>query len=204
MQITELFPIPVAQFDLEPITAEQLAWLAGQEWVHNPSNRITVNKNLLDAEIMAPLRRQIDECMEEYRRKFISTSPEFSVEITQSWCNFAQQGEGHHMHSHPNSVVSGSYYPQTMDGDALEFTRIAALNSPYRVPVLPEDINEWNCRTVRIHAKQNSLLLFPSDVLHSAPPREHNIGSERISLALNSFYKGRIGDYNDVTELHIS
>ena len=32
--------------------------------------------------------------------------------ITQSWLNKNKKGESHHEHVHPNSMVSGVWYPQ--------------------------------------------------------------------------------------------
>lgn len=86
------------------------------------------------------------------------------IYITDSWLTFSMPGEWHHCHNHPNSLLSGVFYVNT-------------IRSLHTI-VFPELGEET------VNVARGDLLLFPSPLLHYVP---ENPGNElRISLAFNT------------------
>ena len=93
-------------------------------------------------------------------------------------------------------MISGVYYIETDNSDTITFTT----PWPNKLTMYFDTIeyNEWNSERWWYPTTKNSLLLFPSKLVH----RVNRVESEktRISLAFNTFVKGRIG-WTDSTEL---
>ena len=133
MRMSELFPIPVATYEMPTLDKKQKSWLSDQSTIRNAGNRVTKNKNLLDEDFMSPVKERIEMFLAEYYRQTISNSNEIKLRITQSWCNYAGRGESHHKHHHPNSILSGVYYVQTNDEDKIYFYNEKLMNSTFSV-----------------------------------------------------------------------
>ena len=202
MTINNLFPIPIGTFDLEPLTEEQHSWIVNQPCIKNIANRISQEKYLLDADIMAPIRSQIETYLLQYFRETVTQSNSVSLRITQSWCNYTGTGEAHHKHQHPNSIISGVYYPQTIKEDKIYFHNERVERSPYNLP--KPAYNMYNSESWWISTPQNSLFLFPSGLEHSVNSREYHDAPDRVSLSFNTFYTGEIGEYDNATHLVLS
>jgi len=200
MELNSLFPIPVAKFEMPPLDKKQKSWLSEQPVQPNISNRISVNKNLLDEDFMSPVKESIDMFLAHYYSQTFSNSNEIKLRITQSWCNYAGIGEAHHKHHHPNSIISGVYYVQTNDEDKIYFYNDRVENSNFSF-TKPE-YNIYNSESWWIPTTENSLILFPSDLKHSVKNRQTD-HLDRISMSFNTFYTGPIGSEDNATFLNL-
>tara|TARA_R110000822_G_C15099965_1_gene471757 strand:- start:63 stop:668 length:606 start_codon:yes stop_codon:yes gene_type:complete len=200
MQINSLFPIPVGQFKLPVLTKKQKSYIINQPTNKNVGNRISKNKFLLNDKIMSHVKKQIEKFLMEYSKEIISHPDNCKLIITQSWCNYAGLNESHHRHTHPNSIVSGVYYPQTNKEDKIFFYNDRMTRSVLKVDKLV--YNSFNSSSWWIPTEENSLILFPSDLEHSVENRATN-GPDRISLSFNTFYTGEIGNHDHSTFLSL-
>ena len=116
--------------------------------------------------------------------------------ITQSWLNRNGKGESHHEHKHPNSMISGVWYPQIHE----KLPPIRFKTSEQRdVSFSIERYNHYNSQSFLLPIKVGELILFPSNILHSVPINQSD--EERISLSFNTWCKGNLGKEESLTLL---
>lgn len=201
MAVQGLFPTPVGLYEIDELTEEQHRWIVSRPAQKNTKNRISSDKYLLDADIMTPVRAQIETYLAQYFRETLSDSNSLSLRITQSWCNYAGVGESHPRHSHRNSIVSGVYYPQTTPEDTITFHHPTA---EYRMFDLSRsNFNAFNSGSWWLPTPQNTLILFPSDLQHSVSARNRTDIPDRVSLSFNTFFIGELGNDGAVTALSL-
>jgi len=129
--------------------------------------------------------------------KIVSPKNNVELYITQSWLNYTKENQYHHLHAHPNSVVSGVlYFDCDKNNDKISFTN----PRPY-VQIKPEidKYNIWNSETWWFPVETGQLVMFPSSTVHKVELKKGN--NIRTSLAFNTFYKGTIGSDHGLTEL---
>jgi uncharacterized protein (TIGR02466 family) len=123
-------------------------------------------------------------------------STNVSLKITQSWANYAKNGQEHTTHLHQNSIISGVFYVNTNQNDKIIFYRNTSLR---HFKIETEEYNSWNSDELWFSSEEGNLLLFPSLLAHRVP---EVIGEkERISISFNSFFSGEIGDDRNLTQL---
>ena len=110
--------------------------------------------------------------------------------------NKNKKGESHHEHVHPNSMVSGVWYPQIHETlPPIQFRH----KNQRDVTLSAEKYNTFNSATFLLPMKCGELILFPSNLSHSVPVNQSD--EERISLSFNSWPKGNMGDIKSLTYL---
>ena len=134
---------------------------------------------------------------------------DFDFRITQSWLNKTlRNSDGHHIHNHPNSFISGVFYVRVKpDVDYIVFSR--PNQQFFQFPI--KEYNTFNSYQWSVGVSEGQLLLFPSTLIHEVkPPKVSNMISsdddayaDRISLSFNVFPTGRIGDSINLNELRI-
>jgi len=101
------------------------------------------------------------------------------------WINVNTEGSFNAPHTHPNSTWSAVYYVKVPEFDdsnegRIEFMDIGnskdALNAKEALGVLAR-------KRFKMNAKEGTMIMFPSHMLHWVLP--HNSGNSRISIALN-------------------
>lgn len=104
--------------------------------------------------------------------------------ITQSWINVYNQGDSIHQHSHPNSIVSGTWY-WSSEPSSIQFHR-TQLNSAatWTIKIDQEPVTHFSSQLVSVPVEENDLLLWPSHLQHSVA--EHAITQPRCSMSFNS------------------
>jgi len=104
------------------------------------------------------------------------------IEITGCWANISPSGGSHTSHMHPNNYLSAVYYVSLPPGGH----RITFHDPRPQIHILaPEydQINIHNSDNVNFEAKEGTLLLFPSWLVHSVPINTSN--ELRISISFN-------------------
>jgi len=196
-----LFPIPVYVSEINrPFTKKELNFVDNQKNKTNKNfNSFTKDTYILNKPEFKSIKSFIDKNCKNYLNKIISPKHESELYVTQSWINYMKQGEHHHPHAHPNSIVSGVFYLNADDkNDSIKFTHPKGYQQ-----IKPEidKYNIWNSDTWWFPVKTGQLIMFPSSLVHRVDTKKNK--DTRISLAFNTFYKGILGSDNTLSELKL-
>lgn len=198
MKIEALFPIALGCTELDrELTKKELDFFnrtqeSKDNKVINEGNTHTADYHILDNPELSELKKDLTEKVNLYFRSAYKIDEDIKIFITISWVNYTETGEYHHAHNHPNSVISGVYYIETDESDTITFS--APWPNKLTMYMSPIEYNEWNSDEWWYPTTKNSLLLFPSKLIHHVNQVKSN--KTRISLAFNTFIKGKIGGSN--------
>ena len=161
-------------------------------------NSISDNTYIFDDKLKE-IKQFCEQQINIYVEEIINPEEEIDFYITQSWVNVSKPGEGHHLHHHPNSIISGVFYIATEEDDNIMF------NDPNEmlksiINFRSKEQTVWNSSNWTVPVNNNQLILFPSWLHHQVPPNE-KATTDRISLSFNTFVKGTLGIRNELTEL---
>lgn len=147
---------------------------------------------------MKSIKEAVQEVLDLYTREVMGIPQKLYV--TQSWSLVNKHSVGMHGHSHSNSVISGSLYfcDLPLPVSRMVFDRH---KSYQQLELIPDDDkkNIYNAPLNVITPKKNEVLLFPSGLQHFVEPNQSP--EPRYSIAFNTFIKGKLGSYRDVSEL---
>ena len=197
MKIEALFPVALGSTELDrELTKEELDFFKrtqeSKDRVINHGNTHTNDHYILDNPELSELKKNLTEKVNLYFRDVYKVDEDIKIFITISWVNYTETGEYHHAHSHPNSVISGVYYIETDESDTITFST-PWLNK-LTMYMNPTEYNQWNSEEWWYPTRKNTLLLFPSKLTHHVDQVKSD--KTRISLAFNTFIKGKIGGSN--------
>lgn len=197
------WPIFVSK-DTFPIKPELIPYMENLPAQDTPTgNKLTTGSYILDMPKFAALKEFIQTQINEYFHDTLQVADEIEIYITQSWINFNPIGASHHQHSHPNSLVSGTFYIQGEPNTPIVFTRRDSQelfgSGGWAFPF--KDLNIFNNNTFALNNPLNKVVLFPSHLQHEVPPNPNQ--TTRISLAFNTFVKGNLGHKLHLTELKL-
>lgn len=197
MKYNKLFPIPVAFEKLNrDLTNEELEVILNQEKKKNFGNLVSCNSYVLELKELKNLKEFIQSCIDAYLKDIYAPDYDVKIRITQSWVNYTSKDEHHHRHTHPNSLISGVFYPQVnKDSDKIYFFK----DGHRPLSIETSKWNEFNSLSWWFPLSTNDVILFPSELTHSVDKVTGN--DTRVSIAFNTFPVGVIGNKNDLTEL---
>ena len=195
-----LFPVPVLicpcpfRYDQELELFRKEPCSRNPDSIPNDQNQQSDDTFILDRLELKRTRSWIEEKIKVYMKDVMASSSE--LVITQSWLNRNRKNERHHSHKHPNSFISGVWYPYIHEKlPPIEFKKAEEMGI---TPEL-EQFNLYNSATFMLPMKMGELIIFPSSLTHSVPM---NISDEeRISLSFNTWIKGNLGDKKQLTYL---
>ena len=201
MKIYQLFPEPVCTCSLErKLTKEELKIINEyKKETHKNDGNITSNNNyVLENKTLKNLKEDLQKRVINYFDKVICTSNSSIPHITQSWINYTETNEFHHRHFHSNSCVSGVFYIDAKkEVDQIKFYRPGEIQKTIDLSVSrhnPFNSTNWGCAV-----QTGDVVIFPSFLHHGVEKKKGP--HTRISLSFNVFFKGKIGDKKELTEL---
>jgi uncharacterized protein (TIGR02466 family) len=180
------------------ISPQQIEFIRGLKMVNNMENLISENLYIFEEPELKSIKDAVQEVLDIYARDVMCIPQRLYV--TQSWSLTNNSNVGMHGHAHSNSVLSGSLYycdiPSPPAG--MVFTRHVSYQ---QIELAPERSkrNVYNSPINRIIPRQNDVILFSSRLTHMVEPNTSN--QPRRSIAFNTFVKGKLGNYRDVSEL---
>ena len=200
-KLEPLFAEPFFRMNLShAITEEQVLYIQNLKMVRNRDNLISENLYIFEEPELAGLRDAVQEALDIYAREVMGINQQLYV--TQSWSLINHPDVGMHGHSHSNSVISGSiYYCDLPEPPGrMIFERFTSYQ---QLELTPEDDRRSLYNTVLnvITPQKHDLFLFSSRLQHVIEP---NLSREpRYSIAFNTFIRGKLGSYRDVSELEL-
>lgn len=200
-EMMNMFAVPLYRAQLgRNFTAEEQAFfqqaLSGA--VRAISNYSSPDKAVLKAPELAELRQFVEMHLASFMRTVFNTTNQVELKITQSWLTLSNKGESHHVHTHPNSVVSGVLYINLAPQDGINFYRNED-NIWYEL--IRQQDNYYNALQYFVQCNVGELLLFPSNVRHGV--REVTADIQRVSLSFNTFFSGQLGRDDFANALNI-
>lgn len=151
-------------------------------------NHASADKRVLSSPALKDIRHFIEGHLAQYLQTVFNTSNEVELKITQSWLTLSGKGQSHHIHTHPNSVVSGVLYINLAKQDGISFYRNE--DSVWYELIRQQD-SYYNAYQYFVQSSVGDLLLFPSNVRHGV--REVTADVQRVSLSFNTFFSGKLG-----------
>ena len=193
--IDNLFPTPVynvirnSELNLEEFEEIKSIIEAGMR--KNAGNKHSTNSYIFETKLKK-IKEFCEQQIKKYVEIIISPSQELEFYITESWINVTKPGEFHHLHYHPNSIISGVFYVNTVPEDHINLT-----DPNYKVKAIfnlgdQKEYNPWNSTQWWLPVEDNQLILFPSWLEHEVKHVEGN--KNRISISFNTFVRGNLGD----------
>jgi uncharacterized protein (TIGR02466 family) len=111
--------------------------------------------------------------------------------ITNMWANIANPNRRHHMHIHPNCLLSGLVYIRTPKNcGSTMFASPRQLSKNLEPTYLGK--NELNSDVFIMPAEKGRMLIWPSHVPHAVEQGAADEAEERIVVAFNIMIRGRI------------
>lgn len=161
-------------------------------------NHTTKDKYIFSNEQLKYFKNYCTNYLNEYTREILGIK-NVNFYITQSWANFNNKNEAHHLHSHQNSIISGVFYLDNKGGN-IKFIKknfLEEMNLSFNYNNTDYFHNEFEFKI-----EKNTLILFPSNVEHKV--EINNEDDTRISIAFNSYFEGKLGEYNSANELSLT
>ena len=122
----KIFATPLMTFGLgRAFTKEELDCINSQELGFSLGNEGSYNHRVLEDPAMVNLKKFAQDGLNEYFDEIYSPArpEEVRLKLTQSWTNVTEPGENHHIHYHPNSIISGCIYVQAdLENDEIVFS----------------------------------------------------------------------------------
>ena len=165
-------------FDLKNFKTEK--HYGSNKWRSEKFNNVLLHDSLTE------LHDWVKPCIDDYLTNeiFMKYSDHF---VSESWLNVNQRGGSQPVHSHPNSIISGTYYVQTLpEHPPLEFHRgrpsdqqpFISLSEQYAINH-PNTTNKIGFPTV-----QDTMIVWQSPLYHAHAPLQ--VKGQRISLSWNA------------------
>jgi len=199
-----IFPLPFYRSDPFPFNQKQIDYIRTyrQKTYQNVGgNYVTNSCYVLNDKKLKYMKKFIAQQLDLFGTQVLKLTPQQKLYVTQSWFNFNPKGSHHHMHDHPNSLVSGTFY---IEGERNTNCIIDREYSNAVFPFIAIDVTESNLFNKQSHTISNdlhTLCLFPSRLRHSVEVNHNDV--ERITLAFNCYLKGTLGVQKYRTELKI-
>jgi uncharacterized protein (TIGR02466 family) len=202
MRLESVFPIPVA-FDnfYRPLSSNEIEFAKNVALRKNVTNQSSTETYVLKSPLFQELGAWIDTRAKDFFNHIYQPSGEVELYITQSWINHSGVGEAHHVHAHPNSIVSGVFYIDAdPDVDKITFVKTNTKD----IDLIPKEYNGFNSNTWYYTVSIGQLVLFPSNLKHTVETVEPSPNRKtRISLSFNTFIRGHINPGIDLAELFL-
>lgn len=199
--VKPLFAEPYFKTNIaDAISPAQEKFIKGQTMIQNQTNQISEELYLFERKELKSIKQAVQQALDIFAKEVMGIHQK--LEVTQSWSLINPPGVGMHGHTHSNSIISGSLYYTDMPDPPGKM--IFERHNHYRQIELLVDEgrnNIYNAPRNAIIPSKGDLILFSSGLQHYVEP--HNEREPRYSIAFNTFVRGKIGSFRDVSELKI-
>jgi uncharacterized protein (TIGR02466 family) len=199
--VKPLFAEPTFVMNIaDAITPKQVKLIQSLKMTPNQVNRISDDLYIFARPELKSIAEAVQQALDTYTSEVMGIAQR--LEVTQSWALMNPPGVGMHGHTHSNSIISGSlYYTDMPDPPGnMIFERFNSYRQ-IELGIDPAKQNIYNATRNAIIPKKGDVVLFSSALQHYV---EVNSASQnRYSVAFNTFVRGTIGSFRDVSELKL-
>lgn len=202
MQIESLFPTAVLNDQFyRPVSKEEKDYCRSLEMRGNIANQTSKDTYVLKNPAMKDIETFINQKLQLYFEEIYKPTDNLEIFVTQSWINHTREGQQHHVHNHPNSILSGVFYIEADKlCDKITFIKTHLTD----IQINPREFHPFNSNAWYYNVGEGSLVIFPSNVKHSVGPVEKSSNRDvRISLAFNTFIKGHLCPGEQLAEVFL-
>lgn len=200
-EVKPLFAEPYFRMNIaDAISPDQEEFIKNQAMITNQQNQISEELYLFDKPQLSSIKQAIQEALDTYAKEVMGISQ--NLEVTQSWSLINPPGVGMHGHTHSNSLISGSFYYTDMPDPPANM--IFERFNHYRAIELLVDEgrnNIYNAPRNAVIPAKGDVILFSSGLQHYV--EENRTAQNRYSIAFNTFVRGTIGSFRDVSQLRL-
>lgn len=169
-----------------------------RELSESGKNLMSLNSQVLDLLECHSLKEAILKEVKYYADEVMGIDYE-DIVITQCWVNQYPPGAYHHMHTHPNCLISSNLWLKVSENCGFMTFEDPFINFKQLEPRIKKE-TPYNNKKISLEPAEDFLVVFPSNVHHTV---ETNKSTEtRISMAINFWIKGTLGTeehYNMLT-----
>jgi uncharacterized protein (TIGR02466 family) len=193
--------VPDETFEISEDFIKYMEKLPYQENINQ--GRSSIGSYILDMPKFKELKSFIEKHLNHYFHEILQVDDKLEIYITQSWLNCNPTGVGHPNHSHPNSLLSGTFYVQGEPNTPIIFERRESqtLFGSKTIDLPYKQLNQYNDNRFFVVNELNKIVLFPSHLQHEVIENPNK--TTRISLAFNTYVRGTLGYRLHLTELKI-
>ena len=196
--VVDLFSQPLYVSDIMVSVDEYSTIVEHQNFTIKDSNGNYHSSNNFILDKLPKLKQEIIDKLNYYRESILGSNT--NLQLTQSWINYNPTGSSHHVHNHPNSIVSGVVY---LTPDPAKLMVSSPLYKPFGDFLTDiKTKTKYNDTKTLIDIKQYNIVIFPSSLYHGVGVNARE--ETRISLSFNSFYSGILGSKDRLTYLEIN
>lgn len=203
MEKLDILPQTVFKFKCdEDLLKDTLGDLEKEKWIINNVKFITENNVLVQDSKYKKLHKWFHKCLKKVKDELNLNCEEFK--IIQSWGNKEEYNQWHHVHTHPNSFISGVLY--LTNSDAYTWFSVENIWSNSGLNLFRTFDYSADDKMEVIHKQETlagDLIIFPSSLRHSV--NEHTLTEHpRYTISFNAFPCGKVGDYNLLMGMEIN
>ena len=209
-KIEGIFPLPLymakRHSDLEHSERQEIKDVI-DEGMYDPGegdssggNWTTHNSYIFNTKLKT-IKEFCDWHITNYVKEVLNPKEDANYYITQSWLSITNPGDWHPHHRHSNSIISGVFYIDTEDTDRITWVDPNIDQKEKGPQTESKEINKWNAPEWSSTVENNMLLLFPSWMTHYVPVNKSDRSSPRMTIAFNSYAKGKFGSKVNRNEL---
>lgn len=167
-----------------PLSSDEENFIKRAVMAKNTGNSVGTDFAVLESRELKSIKKFCLQAVDHYFSEFLRFKAQ--LRITVSWINKTEPGEYHHVHKHPNSVISGVFYLDDTAGAPIKFENPVEALNPYEIGIM--DNNPYNSLGYQLICDRgNHCVLFPSFLKHEV--QRNNGHKPRYSIAFNTFFK---------------
>lgn len=200
-EIIPIFPTTLYKEKLHiKLSASELKALSEFSGVASSLGNIqSDHSTILENPVLSNLKCEIQKHLDFYFRNIMKISKSSEIYITDSWLNYTTKNNEHRMHTHTNSIISAVYFLQV--NNSVPFLTFTKKDPYFPLDFTSDEYNIYNSSEWNLEVSDGDIVVFPSNVWHHV--KTNLTDTPRVTLALNTFVRGTIGNANTGTDINI-
>ena len=203
-QILNIFPVPIYYEHCVFDYSKELEFLKNLDLDYSANDNaykrsVSKDRFLTRLPELKRIRDFFDIAVDTYIKNIYKSRTQ--LYITQCWLNVAYPGGFHPEHYHPNSIISGVWYPE-FETDKQPFIHFCNYQKPSLISLKMDDRNLYNSDIMQAPIKSGNLLLFPSNLFHGVRINQSN--KNRYSVSFNTWTLDDLGNEEELTYCSIN